>query len=221
MKATCSVCASAPGPGAYPRRRDSFLGCYVATFTAGGLALSWFCSCTQISRLKGVAQQRHLALYVFGVAVGDKAIVSGMRRWRLGRVLYRTPVLFRPTGDLASIGNDAVCVAAVRTVHALKGIEIGKFMSGSGDEFASDDLRYCPKSKADRLVKADRDIHECERNQQAINKWRGDQVPGETRCVQRSGLSAFKADARFLDGHYGPAGSKQSNPCVPARLAQY
>ena len=75
--------------------------------------------CGRLLAFELCPQQRELLLIACRVAVVDKLAVVRMRRAHALRVPDRTPVLFRPSGDLADVCQNSVRISAVAAVHLL------------------------------------------------------------------------------------------------------
>ena len=97
-----------------------------------GLRLCWGSDVRGINVLVRPANFFHVCPVSFRVTEIEEVLVSAVGAFNATRMLDRTPMLFRPGGNLGEIGEDAVDIGAIIAIQLLGKVEIAQAMAVEG-----------------------------------------------------------------------------------------
>ena len=86
----------------------------------------WFCRRVFLSCFDVFAKFVEPRTEILGVAVIDESPIAWMRRADPKRTFYGTPILLRAAGRFPGVGDNPVCIAALRAVQLLDAIKVGQ-----------------------------------------------------------------------------------------------
>jgi hypothetical protein len=140
-----------------------------------GLRLCWGSDVRGINVLVRPANFFHVCPVSFRVTEIEEVLVSAVGAFNATRMLDRTPMLFRPGGNLGEIGEDAVDIGAIIAIQLLGKVEIAQAMAVEGKVFPAMNLRYSINRKTNRLVHGADQVGQSDWDDAQPNDWRRQQ----------------------------------------------